>query len=164
MNKCVFLDRDGVINYAKSWVNQIDEFKLIPETLAAIKQFKVSGFGIVVITNQGGIECGYQTEENLAELHRYMQLNVLARTGFKFDGIYHCPHYEEPCECRKPKPMMIWQAGIDLEINLPNSFMIGDREGDKLAGENAGLRCSYEIPADRGIPQELVQHIINSAD
>ena len=162
MDKCVFLDRDGVINYAKNWVNTIDEFELIPSTLIAIKRFKLAGFGVVVITNQGGIECGYQTEEGLAELHKYMQLNILARTGFKFDGIYHCPHYEAPCECRKPKPGMIWDAAVQLEINIPNSFMIGDREGDKEAGINAGCRCAYQIDPDQGIPGELVNHIINS--
>lgn len=164
MNKCVFLDRDGVINYAKSWVNKIEEFELIPATLIAIKRFKMAGFGVVVITNQGGIECGYQTEEGLGDLHSHMQMEVLKATSFKFDGIFYCPHYEEPCDCRKPKPGMIWQAAVDLEINLGNSFMIGDREGDKEAGINAGCRCAYQITPDQGISGELVNHIINSSE
>jgi D-glycero-D-manno-heptose 1,7-bisphosphate phosphatase len=96
------------------------------------------------------------TYEQLQEIHNKME-TLLGRDGAYLDGIYFCPHHPHSgyvgevselkieCECRKPKPGMLLQAAKDLNIDLSNSYMIGDRKSDVLAGENAGVKESFLI-------------------
>lgn len=159
--KCVFLDRDSVINYCddNQWVNKPEEFLTIPETAESIKAFKEAGYLVIVITNQGSIENGFQTEEGLAELHEFMNDQILNLTGYELDAVYHCPHYAEPCECRKPKPGMILQAIEDFNIDPAQSFMIGDRSSDAIAGTTAGC-CGITIQKNKGVDSSLRKLIL----
>ena len=101
---------------------------------------KEAGYRLILITNQPGIARGNLTEETLAEIHHKMQAD-LAKIGAGIDAIYYCPHnWEEGCECRKPKPGMLFQAQRDFSLNLRECIMIGDDERDMQAAHAAGCR------------------------
>lgn len=146
--RCVFLDRDGVINkkapegdYIKNW----GEFKFLPNVKETIKRLNKAGFLVIIITNQQGIAKGLMAEEDLKDIHTQMS-KELKKSGAKIDGIYYCPHGEKDnCICRKPKPGMFLNAIKDfksrgIEIDLEKSYMMGDSEKDIIAGKIMGLK------------------------
>lgn len=141
--KCVFLDRDGVINkkapegdYIRSW----NEFKFLPGIKETIKKLNNAGFLTIIISNQSGIAIGIMSEEDLKEIHIKM-LEELSKTGANIDSIYHCPHNEKDnCACRKPKTGMLLKAKEDFNIDLTKSWIIGDSESDIIAGQKAGCK------------------------
>lgn len=149
--KAVFLDRDGTINIYKGFLKNIDEFELIPGAAEAIKKINASGYLAIVVTNQPVIARGEVTRGELDEIHNKME-TLLGLEGAYLDGIYFCPHHphkgyegEIPelkleCECRKPKPGMLFKAAEDFNIDLSQSYMIGDGENDIKAGNAAGCR------------------------
>ena len=141
MRRCLFLDRDGVINvappsgeYIKSW----DEFQLLPEVVAWIRLFKAAGYLAIVITNQRGIALGQYSEKDLQALHEKMR-TALAEQGALLDDIFYCPHAENACDCRKPQPGMVMQAQKKWNIDLGASLLIGDGERDRLIAERCGI-------------------------
>lgn len=147
--RAIFLDRDGTINQYNGFVKNTDEFSLIPNVASAIKKINESGYLAIVVTNQPVIARGETTVEGLNEIHNKME-TLLGNEGAYLDAIYYCPHHphkgyegEVPelkidCECRKPKPGLLLRAAADYNIDLSQSFMIGDSENDILAGLNAG--------------------------
>ena len=142
--KVVFLDRDGTLNERPPkacYVESPDGFIWLDGAREAVKALNDAGFVTVLISNQPGIARGNLTEETLGLIHDKMQ-SELAQIGAHIDHIYYCPHnWDEGCECRKPKPGMLYQAARDLCINLRHSILIGDDERDIEAGEAAGCRC-----------------------
>ena len=152
MQKAVFLDRDGVVNIDYGYIGQIERFDIIRGTAKALKKLKDMGYLTVLVTNQSGIARGKYTYSDFLKVSAFMQAN-LSLYDACFDGIYCCPHhdnalieqYRVSCECRKPKPGMLLQAAKDLNIDLSNSYMIGDRKSDVLAGENACVKKSFLI-------------------
>lgn len=149
--KAVFLDRDGTINIYKGFLRDVDDFELIPGVAGAIKKINESGYLVIVVTNQPVIARGEVTVEQLEEIHNKME-TLLGFEGAYIDGLYYCPHHphkgyegEVPelkvdCECRKPKPGMLLKAADDFNINLNESYMVGDGEIDVKAGKNAGCK------------------------
>lgn len=143
MNRAVFLDRDGIINrrpaehdYVKSW----EEFVFLPGVAEVVRALRERGFLIVVASNQRGVTRGLISVADLEEIHRRMK-ERLAKENAIIDGIYVCPHSEEDrCDCRKPKPGLLLKAREDLDIDLSESYMIGDSQVDIEAGRNAGCR------------------------
>ncbi|MGJ9384831.1 D-glycero-alpha-D-manno-heptose-1,7-bisphosphate 7-phosphatase [Salipaludibacillus sp. CF4.18] len=140
----MFLDRDGVINEVLShrvkFVNKPKDFYLLEGVGEAIKLFNEEGFKVFVVTNQGGIGLGFMEEIALQNVHKKMQ-DDLAVYGAKIDDIAYCPHKPHAmCACRKPKPQMILDLAIKYDIDLANSFMVGDREPDIEAGKEAGVQ------------------------
>jgi D-glycero-D-manno-heptose 1,7-bisphosphate phosphatase len=130
--RCVFLDRDGVINeraapheYIRSW----GEFHFLPNIVDWIRIFNALGFLVIVITNQRGIARGITARESVEEIHRNM-ISALAAQGARIDDVFMCPHEENTCECRKPKPGMVFEAQAKWGIDLPGSLMIGDSNDD----------------------------------
>lgn len=141
MRRCLFLDRDGVINaappageYIRSW----DEFRLLPEVVAWIRLFKAAGYLAIVVTNQRGIALGRYSEADLQSLHEEMRA-TLAAQGAVLDDIFYCPHAEGACNCRKPLPGMVLQAQKKWDIDLSASLLIGDGERDRLLAECCGI-------------------------
>jgi D-glycero-D-manno-heptose 1,7-bisphosphate phosphatase len=142
----VFLDRDGTINvkapegdYVKSW----DQFEFLPGAADAVRALRDAGRRVVIVTNQRGIALGRMTEEDLADIH----VRMLEVTG-PVDAIYHCPHDDGECDCRKPLPGMLERAAAELPgVDLSRSVMIGDSESDMQAGRAVGARC-IRIGAD----------------
>ena len=165
--KCVFLDRDGVINkkapegdYIKNW----NEFKFLPDVKESIKRLNKAGFLVVIITNQRGIAKGMMTEEDLKDIHSKM-IEELKKSGAKVDGIYYCPHDEKDnCNCRKPKIGMFLEAKKDFNIEMNESWLVGDSNSDIIAGEKAGCKTIllneklYEnnILIDKGIKYDFI--------
>ena len=156
--KAIFLDRDGTINKYVGFLRNIDDFELLPNVAEAIKQINRSGYLAIVITNQPVIARGEVTFAELDEIHNKME-TLLGNDGAYLDGIYFCPHHPDSgfegevaelkivCDCRKPKPGMLIQAAKDFNIDLEQSYMIGDGEHDRGAGEAAGCKTKI-IPTD----------------
>ncbi len=148
-NRAVFLDRDGTIAIDVSYCRRPEDFKLFPSTAKAIKLLNEYGYKVIVITNQSGVARGYFDEDTLDRIHQKMQ-RELTEEGARIDGIYYCPHHpDDSCECRKPKPKMILQAAKEHDIDLKQSFMVGDKPMDIQAGQNAGCRTVL-LPLDTG--------------
>jgi len=141
MTKAIFLDRDGVINKErKDYVKSVEEFQIIDNIPKVIKILKEKGFVVIVITNQSAINRKLLSVETLNKIHEKLQ-SYLERYDTSFDGVYFCPHTpSENCECRKPKPGLILQAVIDFQIDLSESYMIGNSETDIHAARNAGCK------------------------
>lgn len=149
--KAVFLDRDGTINKYVDFLRDIDEFELIDGVAEAIKKINESGHLAIVVTNQPVIARGEVSFEQLDQIHNKME-TLLGKEGVYLDAIYYCPHHphkgyegERPelkfeCECRKPKPGMLLKAAEDFNIDLSQSWMIGDGENDVKAGIAAGCK------------------------
>jgi len=137
--RAIFLDRDGVINEErKDYVKDLSEFILIKDSLQAIKLLKEKKYLVVIITNQSAINRGLLTIEKLNEIHELLKIK-LNKLNTSIDGIYFCPHRpEENCLCRKPKPELILKAAREHNIDLENSWMIGDSQKDILAAKKAG--------------------------
>lgn len=151
--KAIFLDRDGTINKYVGFLRNIEDFELLPGAIEAIKKINLNGYLAIVVTNQPVIARGEVSFEELHLIHNKMETE-LGKHGAYLDGIYFCPHHphkgyegEIPelkidCECRKPKPGMLMQASEDFNIDLKESWMIGDSENDILSGRNAGCKTA----------------------
>lgn len=151
--KAVFLDRDGTINRYVGFLRRIDEFELIFGVAEAIRRINASGYLAVVVTNQPVVARGEVTVSELQLIHNKME-TLLGAEGAYLDAVYYCPHHphkgyqgEVPelkidCDCRKPKPGMLIRAAEDLNIDLSNSWMIGDGENDIKAGKAAGCKTA----------------------
>lgn len=150
--KAVFLDRDGTINKYVGFLRNINDFELIDGVAEAIKKINASGYLAIVVTNQPVIARGEVTFRELEEIHNRMETE-LGLQGAYLDAIYYCPHHphkgyegEVPelkieCDCRKPKPGMLLSAAGDYNIDLSQSYMIGDGENDVKAGLAAGCKA-----------------------
>lgn len=142
MNKIVFLDRDGTVIYdpPDERVDKEEKIRLIPDSIEALKKLAGSGYAAIFITNQAGIAEGRISEKEFWELHDIV-LQKLSPSGITILKTYVCPHGpDDHCECRKPKPTMLLWAAKEFGIDLKDSWMVGDRESDILAGRNAGTR------------------------
>lgn len=165
--RAVFLDRDGTINKYVGFLRNIDEFELLNGVAEAIKKINASGYLAIVVTNQPVIARGEVSFEELQEIHNKME-TLLGEQGAYVDAIYFCPHHphkgyaeERPelkidCDCRKPKPGMLIQAAKDFNIDLINSWMIGDGENDILAGKNAGCHTALIQSEQKEYGQEVL--------
>ncbi len=142
MQKIVLLDRDGTIirEPAGERVTSEDEIELFNDTISALKKLADAGYEAIIVTNQAGIGEGRITVEEFERIHTEV-LRQLAPSGLKILRTYMCPHTENNnCECRKPKPKMIFQAAGEFNIDLSNTYIIGDRQSDILAARNAGVK------------------------
>ncbi|MDI6781124.1 MAG: D-glycero-beta-D-manno-heptose 1,7-bisphosphate 7-phosphatase [bacterium] len=142
LQRAVFLDRDGVINkkLEGDYVKSYDEFSFLPGVIDAIKKIKQKGLMVIIITNQSGIGRGIMSEDDLINVHEQM-LAELKKNGVTIDAIYYCPHSpDNGCDCRKPKDGLFKQALMDFNIDMRNSWMIGDEQKDVEAGEKAGCQ------------------------
>jgi D-glycero-D-manno-heptose 1,7-bisphosphate phosphatase len=146
----VFIDRDGTISEEVGYINHPSRFSLFPFAAEAIKHLNENGWLAIVITNQAGVARGYFSEEMIHTVHGQMA-KELEGAGARLDAIYYCAHhpsvgappYRLDCDCRKPKPGLISRAARDLDINLGESWMVGDRYSDiELAG-NAAVKSAF---------------------
>ncbi len=136
----VFVDRDGTINEHVEYLSDPKLFKEIPGSFAALKTLRDAGYRIVVVTNQPGIGLGYFSREDFFAVNREM-MRQATKQGLSIDKIYFCPHSKsDSCECRKPLPHFLRRAERELNVDLTQSFMIGDMSSDVQTGKNGGCR------------------------
>ena len=151
MNKAAFLDRDGVINRKAptedEYITRWEEMQILPGVVEAIALLNRASFRVIVVSNQRCVAKGLLTSIQLDSLHQRM-CSELAAMGAKIDGVYYCPHEEQPpCSCRKPEPGMLFAAAGEHQIDFSSSWMIGDSEKDVQAGRRAGCRTARILTA-----------------
>ena len=147
LTKAVFLDRDGTINVEKHYLYKASEFEYIDGAVEGMKTLSEMGYLLVVVTNQSGIARGYYTEKDYKILDDWMKADLLKK-GVSIAGSYYCPHlpdgtvkkYAIECECRKPKTGLYWQAARDLNIDMDNSYAIGDKTRDLSICNESGVK------------------------
>ncbi|RLJ00081.1 MAG: D-glycero-beta-D-manno-heptose-1,7-bisphosphate 7-phosphatase [Candidatus Aenigmatarchaeota archaeon] len=155
LDKVVFLDRDGVINldsseYIKSW----SEFKFIPRSIEAIKEITLKGFNAIIITNQSVINRNLVSAEGLEYILNMMKNEIKVGGGLIRD-IFFCPHIpEDNCQCRKPKPGLIFQAQKAYRIVLKDAVMVGDSAKDIECARNAGCGTAVLVKTGNGAEAE----------
>lgn len=139
MNKAIFLDRDGIINIDHSYVYKKENFEFCDGVFEALQYFQFLGYQLFIVTNQSGIGRGYYTKEDFEKLTSWM-LQEFTYKDIKITKVYYCPHTpDEGCACRKPKIGMFKKAQEEFDIDMKNSWMIGDKPSDIQAGYNAGI-------------------------
>jgi D-glycero-D-manno-heptose 1,7-bisphosphate phosphatase len=139
--RCVFLDRDGVINESPApgeYIRSETEFRLLPNTANWIRLLNALEFLVIVITNQRGVALRLMSEDNLARIHRKMLVELAAK-GARIDDVFYCPHAEDSCECRKPKPGLVYAARDKWNIDLAHSLLMGDSDNDEQLAAACGL-------------------------
>ena len=145
MTKALFLDRDGIINIDHGYVSKVEDFEFVEGIFDLVRYFTDAGYLIFVVTNQSGIGRGYYKEEDFSVLTQWM-INAFKDENIHIEKVYHCPHSpEEKCHCRKPETRMIEQAVESYDIDLSNSWMIGDKQSDIDLAINAGIGNSVYI-------------------
>jgi D-glycero-D-manno-heptose 1,7-bisphosphate phosphatase len=141
----VFLDRDGTVNVEENYISSPDQLLLIPRTGSAIRELNDLGIKVFIITNQSGVARGYFSEDTVHNVHEALRALLKKEDAF-VDDFFYCPHlpgaedkrYNIVCDCRKPKPGMLFQAQKKYAIDLRRSFVVGDRCIDIAAGKAAG--------------------------
>ena len=145
-NKCIFLDRDGVLNVDRvDYVYRMEEFIIPPGVGEALRALKDAGYLLVIITNQSGIAKGVYKREDVYMINQAIQDG----TGVELDDIYFCPYHEKfdsHSLTRKPGSLMIEKAAAKYEVDMDASWMVGDHERDITAGTRAGLRTIRLAP------------------
>lgn len=135
----IILDRDGVINYdSDEYIKSPEEWQPIPGSLEAIAKLNRHGFRVLIATNQSGVARGLYDLEMLDRIHEKMTRELAAVGGY-IEEIFFCPHHpDDHCECRKPKPGLIYQMKKKYSLDLSNIFFIGDSQVDAQAALMAG--------------------------
>ena len=176
MKKAVFLDRDGVINHliplsndSRNSPRNSDEFQLFPKAAKAIRGLKTAGWFVAIISNQPNVAKGKSSFSDIEAITNKMK-SELARNGAVIDDIYYCFHHPDPlqvvntsllqnCDCRKPKPGLLFKAACDWKIDLSQSWMVGDSKSDIQAGVAAGCQT---ILVKEGLKYEDVHRLCRS--
>ena len=144
LKPAVFLDRDGVINVDRgNYVYEINDFTWIEGAKQAVKLVKENNFIVIVITNQAGVAHGYYKESDINKIHKFIN-SELKKINTYIDDFFYCPHhplgsipkYTKNCNCRKPNSGMLKNATAKWEIDLNNSFLVGDKKTDIEAAHN----------------------------
>lgn len=150
--RAVFLDRDGTLNREVDGVRSPEQLELLPGVVEAIYRLNHNGWRAVVISNQPIIAKGFCAESDVQAIHSKLEM-LLGQEHAFVDRIYYCPHHPEKgfageraelkidCACRKPKPGMVLQAAKDLNVDLNQSWLIGDTTTDLQTAKNAGVKA-----------------------
>ncbi len=147
--RAIFFDRDGVINarilggYVRHW----NEFELLEGVIETLRSVKQRGYLAIIITNQRGVGAGMMSEADLTNVHEELQRAMKQKSGVQFDDIVFCTDSDRTSARRKPSPAMLLEAAEKWNIDLPNSWMIGDSISDIEAGARAGTKTAYLVTA-----------------
>ncbi|MGH7885777.1 MAG: D-glycero-alpha-D-manno-heptose-1,7-bisphosphate 7-phosphatase [Thermodesulfobacteriota bacterium] len=148
-NKAVFFDRDKTIILPNNdnYIYRVGDFYIPEEYVAALRNLTENNYLLFVVTNQGRVAKGYLTEDDVNEVHRYMD-KYFRQFGVEIKEFAYCPHnpegniepYNILCSCRKPESEMIEKLIQKYHIDVSESWMIGDSRKDVIAGNSAGLK------------------------
>lgn len=150
MKKCIFFDRDGIVNQSPGpgYVERWEDFHILPEFIDILRFVTQSGYVAVIISNQQGVGRGIMTLATLEDIHHRLVKNLKTQHNLELLDIYCCTHTKETgCDCRKPKPGMILAAALKHSIDLKESWMVGDSPRDTEAGRAAGCHTILVNPA-----------------
>lgn len=144
--RAIFLDRDGVLVRDVGPLTSAADIALTPGVAMALAELSRAGFLLLVVSNQTVVARGLLNEASVNELQQQVEARILAAGGPKLDGFYFCPHHPQAtrtelrtdCTCRKPAPGLLLLAAAEHDVVLAESFMLGDRTSDVLAGLRAG--------------------------
>lgn len=142
MKKAVFLDRDGVINRERNdYTFRIEDFEILPDVFDALKLLQKAGYLLIIVSNQSGIGRGLFKIEDTEKMHGYL-LEKLKEHDIRIEEIYYCVHHPETgsCICRKPDSLNVEKALARFHIDPAQSYFIGDKERDTIAGEKVGVK------------------------
>lgn len=141
--KCVFFDRDGIVNespgagkYVLSW----NDFRLIPEFPECLRVVQRRGYEAAIVTNQRAVALGLLRADQVEAIHQRLRDLLKREYGLSLLDIVYCPHNTGECSCRKPEPGMLLAIAARHDVDLRQSWMAGDTEGDVEAGRRAGCR------------------------
>ena len=152
--KTIFLDRDGVINKEVSYLHKISDFRFIDGVFECCQYFENLGFKIIVVSNQSGIARGYYAEEDFKILTNWM-INQFLQNRINILDVFHCPHSPiDNCNCRKPRPGMLLDAKEKYNINMKESWLIGDKESDIIAANKAGVENTVLVRSGHKIQEK----------
>jgi len=155
-NKAIFLDRDDTLIEDPGYINNPDQVKLLPGVPRALAELKTMGYKLVLVTNQSAVARGIVTEKTLRNIHDRLE-HLLAESSAFLDAIYYCPYhpdgvipkYRKESDCRKPSPGMLLTAADEMDIDLSQSWMIGNGAHDVEAGLRAGCKTILIDPPSR---------------
>jgi D-glycero-D-manno-heptose 1,7-bisphosphate phosphatase len=179
----IFIDRDGTLSEEVGYINHLSRFRILPFAVDAVRLVNRSRYLAVLITNQAGVARGYFPESLVTEVHRTVT-DRLSAGGAKLDGIFYCPHhpsageppYRQDCGCRKPKPGLLHAAAKELDIDLAQSWMVGDRHPDLEVAWAVGARgamvrtgygageLTYKAPAWPRPPDLVAEHLLEAVE
>jgi D-glycero-D-manno-heptose 1,7-bisphosphate phosphatase len=166
MNRAVFLDRDGTLIVEKNYLHRPEEVEVFPGAGAALKKLSDAGFKLLVVTNQSGIGRGYFTMADAESVNARVN-QELARDGVHFEKTYIAPEApDQPSRARKPSPQFLFDARDEFNLNLAESFMVGDKLIDLECGWNAGVkksilvRTGYGAGVERDAAEQIKRAIV----
>jgi D-glycero-D-manno-heptose 1,7-bisphosphate phosphatase len=153
------MDRDGTVSEEIGYMYHTHLYKPFPWTGPAIRKINDNGMKAILITNQSGVERGYFPESQVHEVHDILHAE-LARHNATLDAVYFCPHQPETdCDCRKPRPGMLLRAQKDFDIDLRQSYMIGDRYLDIDVAHAAGAHPILVMTGNGRAEYEKYKHL-----
>ncbi len=168
-NRAVFIDRDGTLIVNAGYINSYSSVEIYNYSFEAVKLFNDAGFTVIIATNQSAIARGLATEEEVQVIHEYMDMAFAAEECI-IDEFYYAPchpegtvkMYRKASDLRKPAPGMLLQGADDFDIDLKESFMIGDSLSDIEAGINAGtqtalVRTGYGVKTEKEILEKSIK-------
>ncbi len=155
--KACFIDRDGVLIKEENYISDPAKVSIIPGVPEALSLLKEQGYLRIVVSNQAGVARGYFEESQIKVIEKRIE-ELLAASGASVDAWYYCPHhpkgkveaYSFDCDCRKPAPGMLKKAEKDFNIDVKESFLVGDKISDIEAGQAAGCHKSIMVRTGHG--------------
>lgn len=177
----VFIDRDGTINKQRGYINHVSRFVLIPGTAEAVRLLNIHQYLSIIISNQSGVARGYFPLELVEDIHAHMR-ELLKKEDAVIDGIFFCPHYRTgvvseytaDCDCRKPRTGLIKSACETFDIDMANSYVIGDRCTDIELAQRADIKgilvktgyglgdIEYVLPRSPFQPEHIADDLLDA--
>lgn len=150
-NKCVFFDRDGVLNKDKGYISKVNDIEIFSKVGKAIHECNENKYLVIIITNQSGIGRGLISLKQLNQIHSYIKKEIKKNKAI-INDIFFCPYhpsagkgkYKRDSYDRKPNPGMLFKAIKKWKIDPKKSFMIGDKVSDRTAAKAAGLKFFFK--------------------
>jgi histidinol-phosphate phosphatase family protein len=159
--KAIFLDRDGTVIEDCGYLCEPERVKLLPGAAEALAALASEGWKLIIVSNQSGVGRGLIAPTQMDAVQQRF-LALMESHAIPITASYLCTHApEEECACRKPSPFFLKEAAVEHSLDLSASWMIGDREGDILAGRNAGCSTIWLRNEMFAVPEDLPTFIAN---